>query len=381
MRRRKQQFLGLAAFAAFVLLFRGLNNGGQFFGGRHPKDETAKLFDPLHGKSSVTVPITESIPLHDVEPISHPNVETDRVHLPHPGSSQLVESVPERRRKTTLAIATTILRPGPSFSIWLDYHLQHDTDLIIVFMDDPAERSSIDRIVQGRPVVLLDGSKVASDMTPESRLILRQDENNNAAIAYALSRNITWLMHIDIDELLYEDGDQSWRDDEDAGEFSFVNHESVPLRHESRNYFADCHLFKVNGGELPFMAYGNGKSVVRLGPGVQGLGPHAFWGYQGVRKEVKKPMILHYANPSYESWLAKYRFYGDFPDYWFNNPDQPNSVSFMLQSRDQVRAAEATGNWDAARNFYYSMIPDEHDIEDLVRSGTLLRIDPFSESR
>ena len=380
-RRRKRQFLGLATFAAFVLLFGALHNGGPFAGRRYPKDETAKLFDPSHRKSFVTVPGPESVPLHDVDPIPHPNVETDRVHLPHPGSSSPVDSAPERRRKTTLAIVTTILRPGPSFRTWLDYHLQHGTDLIIVFLDDPAERPSIERIVQGRRVVLLDGSKVASDMTPESRLILRQEENNNAGIAYALSRNITWLMHIDIDELFYEDGDQSWRDDEDVGEFSFLNHEAVPLRHESTNYFADCHLFKTNTGILPFMAYANGKSVVRLAPGVEELGPHEFWGYHGERKEVEKPMILHYANPSFESWVAKYKFYGNFSDYWRDDPDDPKDFPFMLESRDHLQAAEATGNWEAARNFYYSMIPDERDIEDLIQNGDLLIIDPFSDSR
>jgi len=381
MRRRKRRFLGLATLAAFVLLFRGLNNSGLFSSSRYPKDETTNLFDPLHRKSLVTVPGTESIPLHDVERIPHPNIETDRGHLPHPGSSPPVESTPERRRKTTLAIVTTILRPGPSFRIWLDYHLQHDADLIIVFMDDAAERPNIERIVQGRPVVLLDGSKVAGHMTPESRLILRQEENNNAAIAYALSRNVTWLMHIDIDELLYEDGDQSWRDDEDVGEFSFLNHEAVPLRHESTNYFADCHLFKTNTGILPFMAYANGKSVVRLAPGVEELGPHEFWGYHGERKEVEKPMILHYANPSFESWVAKYKFYGNFSDYWRDDPDDPKDFPFMLESRDHLQAAEATGNWEAARNFYYSMIPDERDIEDLIQNGDLLIIDPFSDSR
>jgi hypothetical protein len=249
-----------------------------------------------------------------------------------------------------------------------------------VFLDDPTERPRIEQLIEERPVVLLDGSQVESEMSPESRLIIRQDENSDAAIDYALSRNMTWLLHIDIDELLYEDGDQSWRDDETVGQITFVNHESVPLHHESTNYFADCHLFKCNGGELPFMAYGNGKSAVRLSPGVQGLGPHEFWGFEGEVRIVRSPMILHYANPSFESWAGKYKFYGNFPDYWFDDPEQPNEVIFMLESRDHVQAALSTGNWQAARNFYDSMIPDEGDIEDLIEQDDLVRIDPFSDS-
>lgn len=391
MRRQRQQFIGLAAFVAVILLFRAINNGSYHFNSHVPHHETEDRFDRLHAESLPTSPATDSIPLHDVaSPVlhdveqtaaPHPNVEPGPVKLPHPESSALVADAPRTRPKATLGIATTILRPAPSFLIWLDYHLQHNTDLFIVFMDDPTERANIERAVQGRPVVLLEGSKVHPEMTPESRLILRQDANNNAAIEYALTRNLTWLMHIDIDELLYEDGDQSWRDEEGIGEVSFVNHESVPLRHESTNYFAECHLFKVNNRRLPFMAYANGKSAVRLSPGVQGFGPHEFWGYRGERKWVTSPMILHYANPSFESWVAKYRFYGDFPDYWYDDPSQPNGIHFMLQSRDQLQAALKTGNWDDARNFYYSMIPDENDTEELIRRGDLLRIDPFANHR
>jgi len=390
MRRRKQQFIGFVAFAAVILLFRTVHDGPYTFNSHFPQPDTTTRFDALRAGPLPTPPAGESISLQGAEPVTlhdgesvavpHSNAEPGGLQL-HLESSPLVASAPSKRPKATLAVATTILRPGPNFLIWLEYHLRHNTDLIIVFMDDPVERPNIERIVQGRPVVLLEGSKIVPEMTPESRLILRQDANNNAAIAYTLTRNITWLMHIDIDELLYEDGDQSWRDEEGIGEVSFVNHESVPLHHESDNYFAECHLFKVNSRQLPFMAYANGKSAVRLSPGVQALGPHEFWGYTGERKWVTTPMILHYANPSFESWVAKYRFYGNFPDYWYNDPSQPNGLRFMLQSRDEVRAALETGNWDNARNLYYSMIPDEDDIEELIRRGDLLRIDPFVNNR
>jgi hypothetical protein len=387
MRRRKQQFIGFAAFFAAILLFRAVNNGNHLFIRRFPQQESVDRFDPLQAGPLPTPPASEPISPHDTEPVvhqdvepvagSHPNAGPGGVQPPHRESSPLLVNAPSNRPKATLAIATTILRPGPSFLIWLDYHLQRNTDLVIVFMDDPTERPNIERIVQGRPVVLLEGSKIAPEMSPESRLILRQDDNNNAALAYTLAQNITWLLHIDVDELLYENGNQSWRDDEGIGEVTFVNHESVPLRHQSDNYFAECHLFKVNSRTLPFMAYANGKSAVRLSPTVQGLGPHEFWGYEGERKAVLTPMILHYANPSFESWVAKYIFYGNFPDYWYGDPEQPNGLQFMLQSRDECRAALETGNWDNARKFYYSMIPDENETEELIRRGELLRIDPF----
>ena len=46
----------------------------------------------------------------------------------------------KRRASTdiTIAIVTTIVNPGPSFPVWLDYHLRR-FDLMMVFMDDPRE--------------------------------------------------------------------------------------------------------------------------------------------------------------------------------------------------------------------------------------------------
>src|SRR5204863_10208060 len=140
----------------------------------------------------------------------------------------------------------------------------------------------------------------ATDLTIESQLIMRQNENNNAAIQYCLARNITWLMHIDIDEIFYEDGDHSWTTWENVGSIIFVNYESVPLRHDVTNPFVDCTLFKVRGGELPFMAYGNGKPAVRLSSRVHSNGPHQFAGYEGEHRSISKPFVLHYATPSYE---------------------------------------------------------------------------------
>jgi hypothetical protein len=131
-------------------------------------------------------------------------------------------------------------------------------------MDDPNERSLFEHLVGNKRVKLFDGSVVEADMTPERRLIYKQVANNEVAIFFALENNITWLMHIDIDELLYEEGNRTWQSLPNVGSVMSVNHEAVPLSHEVENYFAKCTLFKIEGGHLPFMAYDSGKTAVRI---------------------------------------------------------------------------------------------------------------------
>jgi hypothetical protein len=382
MGRRKIRLLGVAAFVAVFLLFRFLRTGGQ-------ETFSFELSPSSDIENHVNVP-NPSSPLFSAPPplaaarasnseqtsIQNSNaLPSDNTRVP-PTSNQIYL---QHHNNTTFAISTTVLNPPPTFPIWLAYHLRR-VDLVIIFLDDPSERPRIESLVHGKPVVLFDGSMASPDMSPASRLIVRQDINNDAAIAYALANNITWLLHIDIDELFYEDGDSSWKTMENVGVISFVNHEAVPLSYPALNWFEECTLFKINGGNIHFMAYVNGKSAVRVTQGVQSSGPHNFWGYQGEYVNVTRPMILHYPTPSFESWVAKYKFYGEFSDYWFDDPDQPNTVSFMLESRDQLRAALASGNWEEARNFYNSMIPENATHEHYLSTGDLRIFKPLADN-
>lgn len=176
-------------------------------------------------------------------------------------------------------------------------------------------------------------------MSKESRLVSRQDVNTNVAIKLAFGRDFTWLLHIDLDELLHESNatakawSQSW-----CGCVRVMNHEAVPLDHNSDKPFEDCVWFRFNNGKQPFMAYGNGKCAVRLSQSVRADGPHNFVGYTGELFEpsAEEIAILHYPTPSFDRWAAKYAHYGDFLDFWFGDPDKLNLVTFMIRSRDLI---------------------------------------------
>jgi hypothetical protein len=228
--------------------------------------------------------------------------------------------------------------------------------------------------------MLLAGYPDRSDMSP-SGVMNRQNSNTEIALDIALKKNITWLLHIDIDELFYEpEGDRSWQTLDGVDHITFVNHEAVPLAHEVHNPFLECTLFKVNG-RLEFIAYGNGKSAVRLAPEVQSWGVHAFTGYKGekihMRDNQQSPVILHYPNVCFENWVQKYIAYGKFSNFWFEDPTQALTLTFMLESRDRLQKALESGNWEEAREFFNSMIPDSEACERMLQAGDMRRYSPL----
>ncbi|TKA77174.1 hypothetical protein B0A55_04463 [Friedmanniomyces simplex] len=247
-------------------------------------------------------------------------------------------------------------------------------------MDDPDNtREDLERLRGDRRQILLcNGSQVSPEMSPESRILMRQQENVKDGIAYLLDHDYAWLLHIDSDELLYEPGGEtaeSWSRRQDVGSVRFTNHEALPLNTTSENAFRDCNWFRINGdanSRRRFMAYGNGKSAVRLTHRAAPDGPHSFKGYRGPLYEpsADEVMILHYPTPTYERWVAKYRHYGDFGDYWYDNPQIPNGVEFMLKSRDVVQDAVKSGDWRKAREFWDGRVMVEdgeawrEDVED-----------------
>lgn len=250
--------------------------------------------------------------------------------------------------------------------------------MLLIFMDDPLQRPFFEPFAENERVLLMDGLGDRSDMTP-SGIMNRIMANTKRAITYALENGISWVLPVDSDEIFYDEGDRSWQSWENVGHVTFVNHEAVPLKQEPANCFVECTLFRINN-RTQFMAYGNGKSAVRATPEIKS-GIHNFRNYSGEHRSVKSPAILHYPNPSFESWVAKFGNYSEFSNFWWDLPNVPIELKFMLKSRDLLREARNTGSWDEARDFFESWILDDETREDLLQKGILRRYDPMAELR
>lgn len=128
------------------------------------------------------------------------------------------------------------------------------------------------------------------------------------------------------------------------------------------------------------MAYGNGKSAVRLTRGVAPDGPHRFTGFEGAAITLPGdgPVILHYPYPSSKSWVAIFTLYGDFSNYWLDDPEKPNLLQFMLQSRDKVQAALEKNDWTEAREFFARRTLDDDSLKRSIASGRVRRYSPLA---
>lgn len=251
-------------------------------------------------------------------------------------------------------------------------------------MDDPSERSMFEGLCDDLPVTLLEGSRADPGMSPESRLIQRQIENMEHAIPHLITQGYTWLIHMDMDELLFGPlfESKAWANDLDIGLVTFTNHEAIPVDYETLDPFRDCVYFWVNGinRNKKFMAYSNGKSAVRLGPGVKPSGPHWFSGHAGRAwtPPSREAMLLHYPYPSYRRWLRKFDYYGAFSNHWFGDRRAPKIMEFMLRSRDVVQKAHHTNDWLQTEEFFRAHIPNNQTREKALSEDRIRYHTPFS---
>jgi glycosyl transferase family 2 len=310
-----------------------------------------------------------------------------------------------------VAIVSTVRNPGPSIRSFVRYHLASGVERIFLFFDDPADPWVEQLPDDDRVSILLCDEELRACWAdwPEMRrfvdteVMARQSLNAELALQLARSDGFDWLLHLDADELL-DVGDAPIGEHlarfAAAGveQVTFSNCEVVPETDEVEDLFAEMTLFKRNRRMLPdgvlgpghralmaripqlpaelFFYYNNGKSAVRVAPGVRPAGPHHFALADGSnRAEITNtPRILHYMNAGFENFWRRYQTWGRFPDTWFGQvPIRDLIGDFHLAARDIV----AIGDRTAARQFYRErvVLADPALISALIAEGLCERIE------
>ncbi|KAH9987848.1 hypothetical protein F4779DRAFT_632326 [Xylariaceae sp. FL0662B] len=255
----------------------------------------------------------------------------------------------------SLAIATTVLSPASNFVAWLDFHLRRCA-LILIYLDDPGKHALFEQLCGNRPVNIFDGATDGPAMSRPNRLLLRQSSNLKHAISHLLDQRlelgVEWLLHIDQDEILFENGERL----PDKRTLAWAT------------IFADHVWFNTNGPLAePFIAYGNGKSAARLSSKAEPDGAHRFKLYEG--DAVTLPDIGSGAASGAGglglSWRAKLCLYGEFSDFWLDDKKYPN------------KGGDLTGPWAEARQFFATRIFSGESLESRVRDGKAAYYAPF----
>jgi len=212
----------------------------------------------------------------------------------------------------TVAIVTTCKGAAHTIRSWIDYHLHIGFDLLFIFFDDPTDVTiqwmdyPKDKVIILRNDETLRQRQKTLSVYKSLKMYLdhevqaRQQLNAEMALEMCLERGITWLLHIDVDELFYLANlslKQHFKQlmAQNIGHLTYINFEAVPQRMDIDDFFAEVTLFrkhlctieinpltfsalqywkqKRTHGQY-FLAYDNGKSAVRVLKGVVPVSVH-----------------------------------------------------------------------------------------------------------
>jgi hypothetical protein len=236
-----------------------------------------------------------------------------------------------------IGISTTVKNPH-QLNDWIKYHLSIGFDKLYIVFDDENEEFLInDSRVQifknnnqwKDEISKLPNMKEFINDTKE--VMSRQITNFTNVRNYAKKDNITWLLHIDGDELFYPEN-QTVNNifNKKADSITFQNYEMIPKHDNYENCFISGIDFKIN--TQIFNAYSNGKSAVRVESHAYIGGVHGFYGGNNYSSNIGK--ILHYPSCNFNEYINKYKILGKFDDKWWNSVKIP--FKFHTESRDII---------------------------------------------
>lgn len=284
-------------------------------------------------------------------------------------------------------------RPLESF---IRYHLSKGFARILIFIDSAEDLAALD-VVRRFPALRVlhkirgpDLLKEQSVKSPDTfgamsnffnEVSARQLLDAELALQMAPELGCRWLLYLDSDELFYTKEASvvphfQYLERSGIQQMSYLNHEGVPEKAETEDYFATVTLFKQHHFAVPlsaqarsalrfwmdrskrgqyFLFYDNGKSACRtdchanpknqhiwqLPPGSTSCTALADPRHMDVDGFVDcpDPCILHFPVCGL-SWLTgKYRTLGRFPDKWLGKVNL--SESFHKDARDLAESCSA----------------------------------------
>lgn len=315
------------------------------------------------------------------------------------------------------AIVTTLTNASKVLDSFLTYHFSIGFDHVFLFFDNPQDSSiNIAETYNNVTIIKKDAQlrqKWEKAKTYKSvkkfideEIMARQILNVEIAVQLALEKDITWLLHIDVDELFYLPKGTlqqhlKFLTDYEIENIYYYNYEAVPEKVKILDYLKEVTLFKksyfhldkkqkqilnnLNDGNinLRFIAYGGGKSAAKVSNDTVPFGVHEF---KPKRKYYLKedgittpqgPIILHYPECGFNYFWKKYIILGNFPDKWFGETNIAERVPFRIEARDIVQKNDKK----LAKEFFKRkvMITGKQAIQQFINSGLLCRITVPSE--
>ena len=259
--------------------------------------------------------------------------------------------------KKNIGIATTTKNPH-QLNDWIKYHLNIGFNKLYIVFDD--ENEIYDNIYENdnRVVIFYNNNEWKSELSQlpnmdhflndKKEVMSRQILNFTNVRNYAKLDNIDWLLHIDADELFYNESTSlDTIFDNKYNVILFQNYEMIPKHDNYNNCFKEGVNFKIN--PRIYNAYSNGKSAVNINSNAVIAGVHDFSGGNKLVSQIGK--ILHYPSCNFNEYINKYKILGKFGDKWWDSVQIP--FKFHTESRDiitECSAREIAGEKNACEN-------------------------------
>ena len=199
-----------------------------------------------------------------------------------------------------------LMRKPEDLPLWLKHHRDLGITKFYIRMEDTP---GWDEFLKAQPDVEYEMAESSKANNYET-LQKRQIEFVDKSLRKAEQAGLSWLFHVDADELL--EGDLGVLDQlpADIKTITIANVEAV--YDGTENTCFDARKFLRCDENANCRSYGNGKSAGRVEPNTTLKGPHNF-AYDGdhtkqtKRLDFKELHVLHFDSCSFGSWAEKFR--------------------------------------------------------------------------
>jgi len=209
--------------------------------------------------------------------------------------------------KERICIVTTCRAPKWQVLSFVNYHLNIGVEHLFLFFDK--EDDSIFRQIQGN-------KKVTCFLCTRKKFEKIEDlqrRNADRALKIAKKNNFDWIIHLDVDELVYitkkEDSLISLlsRISKKVDYIRLPTIEASPEKANSKNIFLEVNLFKNNFWKLSkkfFRGHICGKSIVRVNSPIQSMGIHVPIAKKRLKRRfiLKDARLMHYNRCNLKTW-------------------------------------------------------------------------------
>ncbi|WP_143873780.1 glycosyltransferase family 2 protein [Catenovulum sediminis] len=320
--------------------------------------------------------------------------------------------------QSNAAVVTTVADAKSHIEFFINYHLSVGFNHIYIFIDDDCAETflTVSKFTNATAILANELLREAWKHTPiyrknkkraliEKEVMVRQELNIHIAHSLAKEQGIDWLVHLDIDELFYPNGNLlnehfSSLNQNNIGSCVYLNYEAIPTGIENSDIYLSTVFFKKNFFRRSrwfysdeqksfientswirkhfFNYYQNGKPAVSLHNDIIVNNVHFIHHPNRGSKMLghDDPIILHFPCTSYKEFQQKYSRLGNFDSLWNNLPRTGKYIDTLhIEARDLFLDGDLAG---ALALYRERVVRDHAQIELLIRYGLAVKIEAIS---